>query len=81
MGERTFTTSKETGRVLPFPIPGAELDARIKRITVNDDGKLALALECELTDEETLEQVRNLLLAQRGPVSVSFSPVQGDLGL
>ncbi|EXJ13884.1 hypothetical protein [Imhoffiella purpurea] len=82
MSERTYTTSNQGGRVLPFPTRGAELEnARIKKITITDEGKLAIALECELADEETLEHVRNLLLAQRGPVSVEFASKQGELDL
>jgi hypothetical protein len=82
MGERTYTTSStEQGRVLPLPSHSAELDARIKKVTVTDEGKLAIALECDITDEEALEQLRNLLLAQRGPVSASFSSIQGELEL
>jgi hypothetical protein len=52
-----------------------------KKVTVTDEGKLAIALECDVVDEESLEQVRNLLLAQRGPVSASFTSIQGELEL
>jgi hypothetical protein len=34
-----------------------------------------------VADETVLEQVRNLLLAQRGPVSASFTSAQGELDL
>ncbi len=83
MSERTYNTSgTSTGRVLPFPSRGtAELDARIKKVTITDDGKLGITLECEVADETVLEQVRGLLLAQRGPVSASFTSTQGELDL
>jgi hypothetical protein len=81
MGERTYTTGTEQGRVFSFPSASAELDVRIKKVTVTDEGKLAIALECDIADEEALEQLRNLLVAQRGPVSASFSSVQGELEL
>lgn len=81
MSERTYTTSGTAGRVLPFPSRGAELEARIKKIAISDEGKLAVTLESELADEGTVEQVRNLLLAQRSLVNVSFSAIQGELDL
>ena len=81
MGERTFTTSNSTGRVFPFPARSAELDARAKKITITDEGKLSITLECDVEDEDTLEQVKNLLVTQRGPMSVSFTAVQGELNL
>ncbi|MBK1732770.1 hypothetical protein [Thiococcus pfennigii] len=82
MSERTYTTRTGTsGRIVPFPSHSAALDARIRKVTVTDEGKLAVAVECELADEDTLEQVRNLLTVQRGPVSITFTSVQGELPL
>ncbi len=82
MAERTYTTSsREQARAFPFASHSAELEARIKKVTVTDEGKLAIALECDITDEESLEQLRNLLLAQRGPVSATFTGIQGELEL
>ncbi|MBK1723837.1 hypothetical protein [Thiocystis violacea] len=83
MGERTYTTSNDRGQVLRFPARSAELDTHIRKIVVTDEGKLSIALECEITngDEEALEQVKNLLTAQRGPVLTSFIPKQEELDL
>ena len=83
MSERTYTTATADrgGQSGPLPIREAEIDARIKKITITDDGKLAVALECEVVDDDTLEQVRNLLLAQRGPVTCTFAGIQGELDL
>ncbi|EXJ14757.1 hypothetical protein [Imhoffiella purpurea] len=81
MGERTFTTNNETGRVFPFPARSAELVTRIRKVTVTDEGKLSIALECDLDDEEALEEVKHLLAAQRGPVTTTFTAAQGELDL
>lgn len=53
---------------------------RLKKITTTDDGKLALALEAEALDDESLAQVRDMLLLQQaGLVVLSMLPVQRDL--
>ena len=81
MGERTYTTSNGSSRASAFTARDAELDVRIKKVTMTDEGKLAVALECEIPadDEQTLEQVKNLLTALHGPVSASFTPRQAEL--
>ncbi len=56
------------------------LPARIKKVTVSDDGKLLLALETEGLSDESLASIRDMLvLQQSGPVFVDMSPAQRDL--
>ncbi len=49
---------------------------------MTSEGKLQIVLEGAITDEDTLNQVRNLLLSQRGgQVSVDITGNQGELDL
>lgn len=80
MAERTYTTRHADDVSFPAPIGPSEIDARVKRITVTDEGKISIALDGELADEAAVEELRNLLLAQRGPVSVTFQALAPEPG-
>ncbi len=57
-----------------------DLEARIKRITTSDDGKLQVLIECEYIDERGIEQVKSMLGLQRTEgVLVSMRVKQLDL--
>lgn len=81
--ERVYSTKHDK---LPLiPTADAELDAQVKKITLGDNDKLSIALECQVDDVDTLEQVKNLtamkIAALGGPIKVLFSPIQGNLDL
>lgn len=57
-----------------------DLEARIKRITTSDDGKLQVLIECEFMDERGIEKVKHMLGLQRTEgVLVSMKVRQLDL--
>jgi hypothetical protein len=57
-----------------------DLEARVKRITTSDDGKLQVLIECEYIDERGIEQVKSMLGLQRTEgVLVSMRVKQMDL--
>jgi hypothetical protein len=57
-----------------------DLEARIKRITTSDDGKLQVLIECEYIDERGIEKVKTMLGLQRTEgVLVSMKVRQMDM--
>ncbi len=83
MSERTYSTGgTDHGSVSYLPSNVADLAAIITKVTITADGKLQIVLEGAITDEETLNQVRSLLVSQRGgQVSVDITGNQGELDL
>jgi len=57
------------------------LEARLRKITTTDEGKVSLAIELEATDADTLEQIRDLIRIQQQRAVLSIHGVQGELPL
>lgn len=78
--ERTYRT--DTGEAGGLPVTVVrELDCRLKRFTSTDEGKIALAIELDARDEETLAQLRSLIEVQQGDLRISIAGLQGELDL
>ena len=77
--ERIFTTARDGDSLMVTVV--RDLPCRLKRFTSTDEGKIALAIELEATDDETLEQLRALLEVQQGQIQLSVAGIQGQLDL
>lgn len=81
MSERTYTTAADTGR-MPQWAPAVEsMKCRLKKITTTDEGAVSLAIEIQVADDDSLEQIRDLIRVQQGEVMISIAGVQGELPL
>jgi hypothetical protein len=78
--ERTFRTNDTSARDMRVACVSG-LSCRMKRITTTDDGKIAIGIELDATDPETLESIRELIRVQQGEVFLSVEGVQGELDL
>ena len=80
--ERLFRTEAAGGTTAARPfIAVDDLACRLKKITTTDEGKVAIAIELEAQDDDTLEQIRDLIRVQQGEVRLSIAGVQGELPL
>jgi hypothetical protein len=72
--ERTFRTDggRDTSVASMETIRVSGLTCRIKKITVSDDGKLTMALEGTVTDDESIGNLRDLVMIQQGEVTLSI---------
>lgn len=77
--ERLYTTGTDTDAMMTTVV--RDLACRLKRFTSTDEGKIALAIELEATDEATIEQLRALLEVQQGQIRIDVAGVQGQLDL
>lgn len=77
--ERLYTTGADTDALMTTVV--RRLACRLKRFVSTDDGKIALAIELEATDEDTLEQLRHLLEVQQGQIEIDIAGIQGQLDL
>jgi hypothetical protein len=77
--ERMFTTGAETEALMTTVV--RRLACRLKKFTSTDDGKIALSIELEATDEDTLKQLRSLLEVQQGQIEIDVAGIQGQLDL
>ena len=77
--ERIFTTARDADSLMVTVV--RDLPCRLKRFTSTDEGKIALAIELEATDDQTLEQLRALLEVQQGQIQLSVAGIQGQLDL
>ncbi len=67
---------------VPVPVTARvhNLQAKIKKITTTDEGKLQVVLETEGMDDDAILQVKAMLvLQQTAMVRVTMDPVQQDL--
>ena len=67
---------------VPAPVTARvhNLQAKIKKITTTDEGKLQVVLETEGMDDDAILQVKAMLvLQQTAMVRVTMDPVQQDL--
>lgn len=80
MQERTYTTSTDgaTGRGVPYRAV-RDIKCRLKKLTTTDEGAVQLAIEIQITDDDELEQIRDLIRAQQGELELSLTGVQGEL--
>ena len=80
MQERTYTTGTDTsaGQGARYPAV-TELKCRLKKLTTTDEGAVALAIEIQITDDDELEQIRELIRAQQGELELSLTGRQGEL--
>jgi hypothetical protein len=51
-----------------------DVNARLKKMSSTDDGKLQIVLEAELVQFEVMMKIRDLFLIQQGRVCVDFLP-------
>jgi len=80
--ERMFRTEAAGGTTAARSfIAVDDLACRLKKITTTDEGKVAIAVELEAQDDDTLEQIRDLIRVQQGEVRLSIAGVQGELPL
>jgi hypothetical protein len=72
--ERTFRTDggRDTSVASMETIRVSGLTCRIKKITVSDDGKLMMVLEGTVTDDESIGNLRDLVMIQQGEVTLSI---------
>lgn len=72
--ERTFRTDggRESTVASLETIRVSGLTCRIKKITVSDDGKLTMALDGSVIDDEAIERLRDLVMIQQGEVTLSI---------
>ena len=74
--ERTFRT--DGGRdasVSMETIQISGLNCRVKKITISDEGKLTMAVDATVTDNEAIERVRDLIMIQQGEVMMTLEGV------
>jgi hypothetical protein len=80
--ERTFRTDggpdSSTAAMETIRVSG--LACRIKKITVSDDGKLTMAIDGTVTDDEAIERVRDLIMIQQGEVTMSLEGAVAEAG-
>ena len=81
MQERTFTTRAASSAATDFSLGVERLRCRLKKITTTDEGVVSLAVEIQISDNEELEQIRDLIRVQQGEVVLSIAGVQGELPL
>jgi hypothetical protein len=81
MQERTFTTRVASSAATDFSLEVERLRCRLKKITTTDEGVVSLAVEIQISDNEELEQIRDLIRVQQGEVLLSIAGVQGELPL
>ena len=79
--ERTYRTGDESSSEL-MAFPAVErLRCRLKKITTTDEGAVSLAIEITVTDDDELNQIRDLIRVQQGEVELSIFGAQGELRL
>jgi hypothetical protein len=74
--ERTFRTDggrDASANMETIQISG--LTCRVKKITVSDEGKLTMAIDATVTDNEAIERVRDLIMIQQGEVMMTLEGV------
>ena len=77
--ERRFRTSTDEGAgVILFPAVN-DLRCRLKKITTTDEGAVSLAVELVVTDDEELDQIRDLIRVQQGEVKLTIRGVQAEM--
>ena len=81
MQERTYSTRSESDAAPTFVPAVEDLKCRLKKLTTTDEGAVSLAIEVQVTDDQELEQIRELIRIQQGEVMLSISGVQGELPL
>lgn len=76
--EKTFHSD---GAAAPSPVSVEQgidavrdVNARLKKMSTTDDGKLQIVLEAELVHTDVLMKIRDLFLIQQGRVCVDFLP-------
>lgn len=69
--ERTFRTDGGTAAAMET-VRVSGLTCRIKKITVSDEGKLTMALDGSVTDDESIDRLRDLVLVQQGEVNLTI---------
>ena len=81
--ERVFQTNGgDVGQGPVIDLNGVQdMQARVKKITTTDEGKLQIVLEGDVIRQQELEKIRDLFLIQQGMVYVDFTPAQGELDL
>ena len=83
VSERTFRTDGAEAADVIRVAAVNDLRCRLKKITTTDEGKIAIAIELEAQDPDTLEQIRDLIRVQQGEVELSITgmQLQGELDL
>ena len=77
--ERLYTTGADTDPMMTTVV--RNLLCRLKKFTSTDEGKIALSIELDATDEKTIDQLRSLLEVQQGQIRLTVAGIQGQLDL
>lgn len=77
--ERTYRTGADDGAgIILFPAVN-DLRCRLKKITTTDEGAVSLAVELVVTDDDELDQIRDLIRVQQGEVKLTIHGVQAEM--
>lgn len=71
--ERTFRTDGGRDSAIGMTtLKVSGLTCRVKKITISDEGKLSMAIDGAVTDDESIDRLRDLLTIQQGEVMLTL---------
>ncbi len=72
--ERTYRTDggRDTSVADMEPIRVSGLTCRIKKITISDEGKLTMAVDGSVIDDQSIERLRDLVMIQQSEVTLTI---------
>ena len=77
--ERTFRTRGEPDIGAFHAVGVHHLRCDIKTIKTTNEGAISIGIELTATDDDTLEQVRDLIRIQQGRCRLSIEGIQGEM--